>query len=222
MTILELLDENPGPSYSLEILPSTNVPAALKPLWIAVTNHGGMECAAACGRYHDQFTVVPHVRASNPIPGFENVFVVRGEDVLRPYAAELVPQWLGACIGVAGYPERHPDAPDFESDIRFLKAKVDAGADYIVTQMFFENSLFYKFVERCRAAGIEVPILPGLKIFEPGQRDFGGVKVPKIGADPVGWTRSQILDLRAQGFAHVQLFMLGDGRVMELAETFRA
>jgi len=218
MTVLELLEENPGPTYSLEILPSTVVPAALKPLWLAVTNHGGMECAAACGRYHDQYTVVPHVRASNPIPGFENVFVVRGEDVSKPYAAELVPQWLGSCIGVAGYPERHPDAKDDESDTKYLKAKVDAGADYIVTQMFYDNALFYKFVERCRAAGIEVPILPGLKMFEKGQREFG-VKVPKID-DPVAWTRAQILDLRQRGFPHVQLFMLGDSRVVDVLREF--
>jgi methylenetetrahydrofolate reductase (NADPH) len=67
------------------------------------------------------------------------------------------------CIGVAGYPEKHFEAPNLPSDLSYTKAKIDAGGAYIVTQMFFDNSKFFKYVELCRAAGIDVPIVPGLK-----------------------------------------------------------
>tara|TARA_R100000935_G_scaffold44696_2_gene67669 strand:+ start:103411 stop:104367 length:957 start_codon:yes stop_codon:yes gene_type:complete len=67
------------------------------------------------------------------------------------------------CIGVAGYPEKHMEAPSLDSDIHFVKKKIEKGATYIVTQMFFDNSKYFKFVDKCRAAGITVPIIPGLK-----------------------------------------------------------
>ncbi len=124
--------------------------------------------------------------------GIQNVVALRGDAIktetyFRPeregnaYASELVTQISNLnngiylddelqnshntnfCIGVAGYPEKHMEAPSMDSDIYFLKQKIKNGAEYIITQMFFDNKKFFDFVDKCRSEGITVPIIPGLK-----------------------------------------------------------
>ncbi len=124
--------------------------------------------------------------------GIENLLVVRGdsdkvtrrfvpEPAGHPYALDLVKQVVDLnnakylddelenktatnfTIGVAAYPEKHNESPNMETDIKFLKDKITAGAEYIVTQMFFDNDKYFRFVELCRNHGINVPIIPGIK-----------------------------------------------------------
>lgn len=123
--------------------------------------------------------------------GIDNILVLRGdpiksEGIFKPhsqghsYANELVSQvenmnsgkYLheeyanGAtnfCIGIAGYPEKHFESPNLDTDLNYLKQKINAGADYIVTQLFFDNNKYFDFVSKCRSIGINVPIIPGIK-----------------------------------------------------------
>ncbi|MBE9464854.1 methylenetetrahydrofolate reductase [NAD(P)H] [Dyadobacter subterraneus] len=123
--------------------------------------------------------------------GIDNVLVLRGDPEKsagvfkaklggHTYASELVTQvdnmnhgillhaeteaaHTNFCIGIAGYPEKHFDAESLDTDFEHLKRKIDLGANYIVTQMFFDNQKYFRFVDRCRAEGITVPIIPGLK-----------------------------------------------------------
>ncbi|MCU0355891.1 MAG: methylenetetrahydrofolate reductase [NAD(P)H] [Cytophagales bacterium] len=123
--------------------------------------------------------------------GIDNVLVLRGDPeksagVFKPkdkghaYASDLLQQVMDMnrgmllhqetesyptdfCAGVAGYPEKHFEAPNLDVDLKYLKMKVDMGAEFIVTQMFFDNRKYFDFVTRCREAGIHVPVIPGLK-----------------------------------------------------------
>jgi methylenetetrahydrofolate reductase (NADPH) len=163
--------------------------------------------------------------------GIDNVLAVRGdkngpakpapppERTVNEYALDLVSQiadmnrgryleedLLDAepsdfCIGVAGYPEKHFEAPNLASDIRWAKAKVDAGAEYIVTQMFFDNRYYFGYLDACRAEGIEAPIVPGLKVLKLKSqlssipRDFK-VEIPAELADEVNAARPEhVLDI---------------------------
>lgn len=78
------------------------------------------------------------------------------EDLVNPVATNF-------CIGIAGYPEKHQDAPNLKSDLQWLKKKVDAGAEFITTQMFFDNQAYFDFLEKCKKLNIDIPIIPGIK-----------------------------------------------------------
>lgn len=105
--------------------------------------------------------------------GIKNLMLLRGdlpvgENVLNDdfrYASDLIRFAAGVnkfCIGAAGYPEGHLESADVDTDIKNLKYKVEQGADFLVTQMFFDNEYYFRFVEKCKAAGIDVPIIPGI------------------------------------------------------------
>lgn len=83
----------------------------------------------------------------------------------------------GFCVGAAAYPEKHADAPNFESDLKYLKRKVEAGAEFLITQMFFDNKAYFSFVKKCRENGIDVPIIPGLKPLTSAKQVY---TLPKI------------------------------------------
>ena len=146
------------------------------------------------------------------------------------------------CIGVGAYPEKHFEAPNIETDIANLKKKVDAGADYIITQMFFDNQIYYDFVSKCREAGITVPIIPGLKPLSTARQiavlpEAFSLDIPveltqeivKAGNDKakiyqIGteWCTMQCKDLIAHGVPAVHFYTMGksDNIVRILRECF--
>lgn len=185
--------------------------------------------------------------------GIHNILAIRGDekDVNKPdnlgrdinkYAIELVEQIQGMnngvyleniinatetdfCVGVAGYPEKHFEAPNLEWDIEKLKHKVEAGADYVVTQMFYDNSKYFNFVEKCREAGITIPIIPGLKVLTsynhlnslpkhfhlsiPGDLAEEIEKNPKRATEiGVEWSIKQSMDLLEYGVPGVHFYVM--------------
>ncbi len=189
--------------------------------------------------------------------GIQNVLAIRGDapSYQRPadpsrsrnrYAVDLVAQVarlrqglyldelsnsvaIDMCVGVGGYPEKHFESPNLGADVRRLKEKVDAGADYVVTQMFFDNEAFFAFEKRCREAGIDVPIIPGLKFLDSEKqlmslpRNFH-VSIPEGLADEVlaspphareigqRWARQQIEGLLAHGVPCLHFYVMMDAR----------
>ena len=158
----------------------------------AIMNHYKVDAVPhlICGGFSKQETESALIDLA--FLGINNVLVLRGdaaknETLFEPepnghaYAIDLLKQVVNLnngiyleedirdgsktqfCIGVAGYPEKHFEAPNLQTDLKYLKAKVDAGACYVTTQMFFDNKKYFEFVKACKEAGIDVPIIPGLK-----------------------------------------------------------
>ena len=175
--------------------------------------------------------------------GIENVMALRGD--LTPelmesdrslwayrHAVDLVHELKesGAdfCIGGASYPEIHPESTNQKEDIKYLKEKVDAGCDFLTTQMFFDNNLLYNFLYKIREAGITVPIIPGIMPITNGNQIERAIKlsgsfmpqrfkalVDKFGNDPaamkqagIAYATDQIIDLFANGITNVHVYSM--------------
>jgi methylenetetrahydrofolate reductase (NADPH) len=153
----------------------------------------------------------------------ENILALRGdppkgeEKFVRPaggfgFANELVSfirELNGFCIGVAGYPEGHPEASSFDDDLKNLKRKVDAGADFIVTQLFFNNDDFYRFRDRALALKINVPIIPGIfPILNYKQvlriTELCGAKIPSALGEKLCWLKDKPEDVEKYGIEYAQ------------------
>jgi methylenetetrahydrofolate reductase (NADPH) len=196
--------------------------------------------------------------------GIDNVLAIKGDDngyrkPVRPdrtvneYGIDLVKQIVGMnkgvyledeelvdaepssfCVGVAGYPEKHFEAPNLETDIRYTKEKVDAGGEYIVTQMFFNNAHYFSYLDRCRAAGIEVPIVPGIKILT-SKRQVKSLprlfhcEIPAELADEVEaakpehvleigveWAKRQTVDLLERGVPSVHFYVMQSSKPVSM------
>jgi len=187
--------------------------------------------------------------------GIHNVLAIRGDEsnyskaidqgrTRNVYARDLVQQLadlrrgqfideianskpIDFCVGVGGYPEKHIEAPNRNTDVRYLKEKVDAGAGYVVSQMFFDNAVFLDWLGRCREAGITVPIIPGIKLIDSVRQLNSLPKhfhvslpddlVDEITADPghvreIGkrWGRRQVEGLIEAGVPCIHFYVMND------------
>jgi 5,10-methylenetetrahydrofolate reductase len=238
-----------GPKYSFEIIPRPDLSsldpilellASKKPDWVNVTNHRDFNGAMQASLYLKQkFNLNPamHLRVGDPVHGLlekldahgiSDLFLVRGENRSGPHTADLVQKVrsfeIGRKfrIGVAGYPQKHVDAPDLEADIAHLKAKVEMGADYVLSQIVFDNQAFFEWERKCRHAGITVPIYPGLiPLTEALLGLVAGefrVPIPELlrkgivdsKAFGLEWMLKQIRELRSRNFEHVHIFVMND------------
>jgi methylenetetrahydrofolate reductase (NADPH) len=179
--------------------------------------------------------------------GIENVLALRGDRpkdyegepfIYYRYASELaaeIKEFGGMCIGGACYPEGHVESENTHEDILNLKKKVDAGCEYLTTQMFFDNNIFYNFVYRVREAGIEVPVIPGIMpITRPTQVGnavkLSGCNVPtrfrsivdRFGNNPeamqqagIIYATDQIIDLLANGVRHIHVYSMNKPEVVK-------
>ena len=182
--------------------------------------------------------------------GIENVMALRGDipaelvDADRSgwdyrYAVELVRELKEAdpelCVGAACYPEVHPESKTQAQDIRYLKEKVDAGCDFLTTQMFFDNNLLYNFLYKIREAGITVPVIPGIMPITNANQIERAIKlsgsfmprrfvslVDRFGSDPaamkqagIAYATDQIIDLYANGIQNVHVYSMNKPDVAE-------
>ncbi|MBQ5384413.1 MAG: methylenetetrahydrofolate reductase [Treponema sp.] len=176
--------------------------------------------------------------------GIENILALRGDipqgmsvdNLEYHYASELasdIKKFGGFCIGGACYPEGHPDSKNQKEDIENLKKKIDAGCEFLTTQMFFDNNIMYNYLYKLRSAGINVPILPGIMPVTNGKQierilKLSGSCLPprfkfisdKFGDDPEAMTQAgiayateQIIDLFANGITHVHVYSMNKGIV---------
>lgn len=231
-----------------------------------VRNRVSPVAVCACIQAHFPVEVVPHIICSGHsareiewqlqdfrFMGIENVMALRGDSLTGEkrfspeadgysHASELVSairEQGGFCVGVGAYPEKHFEAANLETDIEFLKAKVDAGADYVITQMFFDNQIFYQFVAKCRAAGIIVPIIPGLKPLTTARQvevlpEAFSIDIPREltqavreAKDPeavrqtgIEWCIAQCRDLLAHQVPAIHFYTMGKSK--NVAEVLRA
>lgn len=180
--------------------------------------------------------------------GIDNILALRGDlpAGMSPdtpwefcHASELV-RYIKSrgdfCIGGACYPEVHPESANQQEDLRFLKEKVDAGCDYLVTQMFFDNNIYYNFLYKAREAGILVPVLPGVMPITRANQisraaQLAGTNVParlrqivdRFGDRPeamlqagVAYATEQIVDLLANGVRHIHVYSMNKPEVADL------
>ena len=155
------------------------------------------------------------------------------------YAVELIRELKASdsdfCIGAACYPEKHPESPNQAEDIKHLKEKVDAGADFLTTQMVFDNNLFFSFLYKLRDAGVTCPVLPGIMPITNANQVERAIKlsgsfmpqrfkslVDKFGSDPeamkqagIIYASDQIIDLYANGITNVHVYSMNKPDVAE-------